>query len=88
MDFVKIIGLVAGSLTTLAFFPQVWRTWRTRQTRSLSLAWLLLFTTGVVLWLVYGVVNDDLPLVLANAVTLLLTLCLLVMKLRGGRASG
>jgi MtN3 and saliva related transmembrane protein len=85
MDSVQLIGLVAGSLTTLAFFPQVLRTWRSRQTRGLSLTWLLLFTTGVLLWLVYGLVIDDLPVIVANAVTLVLTLCLLGMKLRGLR---
>lgn len=81
MDTPQIIGLVAGTLTTLAFVPQVWRTWRTRQTRSLSLAWLLLFSAGLSLWLTYGVLSDDLPVILANGITLLLCLCLLVLKL-------
>ena len=81
MDTPEFIGLVAGTLTTLAFLPQVWRTWRTRQTRSLSLAWLVLFSLGISLWLVYGLLSDDLPVILANGVTLLLCLCLLVLKL-------
>lgn len=81
MDITQIIGLAAGTLTTLAFLPQVWRTWRTRQTRSLSLAWLVLFSIGLALWLAYGVINRDLPVILANGITLLLCGCLLVLKL-------
>lgn len=85
MESAQIIGLVAGTLTTLAFVPQVWMTWRTRQTRGLSLAWLLFFSTGVSLWLTYGLLHGDLPIILANGFTLGLCLCLLAMKLRARR---
>ena len=74
------IGIVAGTLTTIAFVPQVLRVWRTRTARDLSLATFAIFTTGVGLWLVYGVMIASLPVILANAVTLLLAGAILVMK--------
>ena len=75
------IGLVAGVLTTLAFVPQVIRVWRTRSARDLSLASFAIFTAGVALWLLYGVAIDALPVIVANAVTLVLAAAILVMKL-------
>jgi MtN3 and saliva related transmembrane protein len=81
MDTAQLIGLLAGTLTTLAFLPQVWHVWRTRQTRGLSLTWLLSFSLGLALWLTYGLLSDDLPVILANGITLLLCFCLIVLKL-------
>lgn len=78
---VDLIGSIAGVLTTLAFVPQVARTWRTRSARDLSLAWLVVFIAGVALWLVYGLVLASWPLIMANGVTLALVLMLLWMKL-------
>lgn len=79
-----LIGLAAGVLTTVAFVPQVLKVWRTRSARDLSLAMYLVFTTGVALWLLYGILIDSRPLVVANAVTFVLALFILVMKLRHG----
>ncbi|MDX1546673.1 MAG: SemiSWEET transporter [Rhodothermales bacterium] len=70
MTFVTIIGLVAGALTTLAFLPQVVKTWRVKSSEDLSLGTFALIFTGVALWLVYGLLTDDLPIILANVVTL------------------
>lgn len=75
------IGIVAGVLTTLAFVPQVIRVWRTRSARDLSLASFAIFTAGVALWLLYGVAIDALPVIVANAATLVLAAAILVMKL-------
>lgn len=79
---VTLIGLVATACTALAFLPQVIKTWRTRSTGDLSLPMFLLMTFGVFLWLVYGVVLRDLPLIIGNAVTLLLSGSILFCKLR------
>ncbi|MDO9472366.1 MAG: SemiSWEET transporter [Caulobacter sp.] len=79
---VTLIGLVAAACTALAFLPQVIKTWRTRSTGDLSLPMFLLMTFGVFLWLVYGVVLRDLPLIIGNAVTLLLSGSILFCKLR------
>lgn len=77
----QTIGLLAGSLTTLAFLPQVWQTYRSRQVRDLSFAWVFTFTLGVSLWLAYGLMLGELPVILANVVTLVLVAALLGMKL-------
>jgi len=77
-----LIGYVAASLTTLSFLPQALHTFRTRDVRGISLGMYALFTTGVALWLVYGLLLAAWPIVVANAVTLVLALAILVMKLR------
>ncbi len=85
MDFFSadVIGSAAGTLTTVAFIPQVVRAWKTGSVEDLSLWMLLAFTTGVGLWAVYGVVTDAVPLIITNALTFVLAMTLLVMKLRG-----
>ena len=82
MDTSTVLGIVAGSLTTLAFIPQVVKIWRTRSTHDISLGMFLLFSTGLVLWLVYGVLTGSWPIIIANAVTLVLALTILYFKLR------
>jgi MtN3 and saliva related transmembrane protein len=77
-----LIGYFAATLTTVSFVPQVWLIWRTRCVDGVSLAMYALFTTGIALWLVYGLLTEAGPLVAANAVTLLLSLSILLLKLR------
>ena len=79
---VDALGLVAGCLTTAAFVPQVVQVVRSRSARDVSLATFALFSAGVALWLVYGVVLGAVPVILANAVTLVLSVAILVCKLR------
>ena len=86
MTAADAIGLAAGVLTTLAFVPQVIRVWRTRSARDLSLASFAIFTVGVALWLAYGIAIGALPVIVANAVTLVLAGAILVMKLVFDRA--
>ena len=81
---VDLIGAVAGTLSTVAFVPQVWRIWRTRHARDLSLPMYLIFTTGVALWFVYGLLLGALPIIVCNGLTLLLAGTVLAMKLRFG----
>jgi MtN3 and saliva related transmembrane protein len=81
MDWINLLGLAAGTCTTLAFLPQVIRTWRLRSARDLSLEWLVTFILGVSLWLLYGCLIGSLPVILANAITLMLTLIILRFKL-------
>lgn len=82
MNFERAIGLSAAALTTIAFLPQVIRSWRTRDTRAISLPMYSIFTLGIALWLVYGVLLHDLPITLANSVTLILALTVLMLKIR------
>jgi len=84
MNFVTTLGLAAGALTTLAFVPQVVRAWRTRCTRDVSLSMLLALVAGVALWIVYGVLTASLPVVIANALTLMLVAAILVAKAKYG----
>ncbi len=77
-----MIGYVGAFLTTLAFVPQAWLVLRTRNTQGISLTMYAMFTTGVAAWLVYGILEGALPVILANAVTFVLALCILVMKAR------
>jgi len=81
---VTLLGFVAATLTTLAFLPQVVRTWRTRSTKDISLGMFLVLVVGIVLWLVYGFLMMDLPLMAANGVTLVLAGTILFFKLRHG----
>jgi MtN3 and saliva related transmembrane protein len=75
-----ILGLIAGTCTTLSFLPQVIRTMRTRHARDLSAAWLLIFGLGTALWLTYGLLKSDISIALANGVTFGLVMVLIVAK--------
>jgi MtN3 and saliva related transmembrane protein len=82
MTSTDILGLVATCFTTSSFVPQVWRTWKTRDVSGISLATYLVITVGLALWLVYGFVRGDLPLIVANSVMVILTGSITVMKLK------
>ena len=77
-----IIGMIAGTLTTIAFVPQVVKTWRSKSTEDISYGMFILFSLGLVLWLVYGIVIDALPIIISNTITLALALVILGLKFR------
>lgn len=77
-----LIGLLAGLLTSVAALPQVIKTWRSRHARDLSIWQPLLLSVGVALWLIYGMLIDDTPLILANITPLICNLLLTAMKIR------
>ena len=79
-----MIGLLAATCTTVSFMPQVVRAWRTRSTQDISAWMFVLLVTGNALWLVYGTLIGDLPLVAANVITLALVGTILALKLRHG----
>lgn len=78
----ELIGYLAAFLTTCSFVPQAWLTFRTRDVSGISLGMYSVFTTGVALWLLYGLLLGAWPIVAANAITLALAVAILVMKLR------
>jgi MtN3 and saliva related transmembrane protein len=78
------IGYAAAVLTTAAFFPQVLKSFRSRETNHISLGMYVLLCSGIILWLIYGLMLDALPIILANIVTLILAGAILFMKLRNG----
>ena len=86
MNLTDLIGTLAAVLTTISFLPQALHTFRTKDVRGISLGMYSAFTLGVALWLVYGLLLGAWPVVVANAITLLLALAILTMKLRFGRS--
>ncbi len=82
MQLIDSIGTIAACLTTASFVPQVWHTLRTRDVSGISLGMYSLFTAGVALWLVYGILLMAWPIIIANVITTTLALMILVMKLR------
>ena len=84
MDGSMILGLTAGTLTTVAFIPQLIKAWTSKSTGDLSWGMVITFSTGVLLWLIYGIWIDSLPVILANAVTLLLQLGIIALKIKYG----
>lgn len=84
MDMTDLIGLSAGFLTTIAFVPQVARIWKTKSAKDVSLPTFIAFTIGVGLWLAYGIAKQEPPLIVWNAVTLVLAGAILAMKMKFG----
>lgn len=79
-----LLGVAAAALTTFANVPQVLKAWRTKDTKDLSLAMTVILTSGLILWVIYGLLRSDYVIVLANAIAALLALTLTVLKLRHG----
>ena len=82
MSLIDWVGSLAALLTTASFVPQAWQTFRTRDVSGISLSMYSLFTIGVALWLVYGLLVQSWPIVIANAITTSLALVILYMKFR------
>ena len=76
-----LVGTAAGILTTLAFIPQLVKTWRSQSADDVSLVMFLLFSTGVVLWIVYGVQMQSLPIIAFNGITLGLSVTMIFFKI-------
>lgn len=81
---IEILGLTAGSLTTIAFLPQLIQTWKSKSAKDISLGMFLLFTGGIILWLIYGIFMKDMPIILANSLTLVLASMILFFKIKYG----
>jgi MtN3 and saliva related transmembrane protein len=82
MNSLDLLGLIATCFTTSSFVPQVWRIWKTRDVASISLPTYIIITIGLVLWLAYGVLKADMPLIVANGMMVMLTGAIAVMKIR------
>ncbi|MFN5609808.1 MAG: SemiSWEET family sugar transporter [Holosporales bacterium] len=82
MSVTELIGYAAGTLTAVAFAPQVLKAWRSRDTSALSVGTLAIYVTGIIGWFVYGLLLDSLPIILSNFVSLILASALLIAKLR------
>ena len=82
MNYVEVIGFAAGIGTTIAFLPQVIKIWKTKSTKDISLIMFVVFSIGVFLWLVYGILIDSIPVIIANFITFILTFIILIFKVR------
>lgn len=81
-DYITILGITAGVLTTIAYLPQLVKTWQSKSAGDISWSMLIILCTGIILWLVYGALVQDIPILLANIVTLVLASVILVLKIR------
>jgi len=81
LEFKTIIGLIAASLTTIAFLPQVIKAYKYKQTKDISLVMYIIFVLGIISWLAYGILINDLPIIMANTISLILTSTILILKL-------
>lgn len=77
-----MIGLIAGTLTTISFIPQVHKSFKTKGVKDFSWLYLLIFGTGVFFWFIYGLSLNSIPIILANIVTFILVLSLVFMKVK------
>jgi MtN3 and saliva related transmembrane protein len=82
LESANTIGLLAGTLTTISFVPQVIKIWKTKHARDLSLGMFAIFSSGVLLWLWYGIAIGATPIIVANAVTLGLSLTILAFRIK------
>jgi MtN3 and saliva related transmembrane protein len=88
MQASDVLGYLAATLTTVSFVPQAWRTFRTKDVSGISLKMYSLFTVGVAVWLAYSIVLGEVPMIIANATTLLVAIPVLVMRIRYARKAG
>ena len=86
--WVEYTGFVAAFCTTTAFVPQLWRVLKLKSARDISLGTFLLFSTGVFLWLIYGIYAGSKPVMVSNGCTLVLSLSILYLKLKYDRNAG
>jgi MtN3 and saliva related transmembrane protein len=84
MDSVSLLGIAAGTLTTISFLPQVMKTWRSKSAKDFSFWMLGAFTSGVLLWVIYGFSIGSLPIIATNLATLALATSLVGMKIKFG----
>lgn len=82
MNTFEILGMLAAIITTAAFLPQVYKTWKTKDTKSLSLTMYFSFFIGVSLWVVYGFYLNSFPMIIANIITAFSALALIGLKLK------
>jgi MtN3 and saliva related transmembrane protein len=83
-DYISLLGYLAGALTSVALLPQVIKIYKSRSARDISTVMFIIFCTGIILWIIYGFAIDSLPVILANSVSLSLSLIILLLKFKYG----
>ena len=84
MDRITLLGLLAAACTTFAFFPQAYKIYKTKHTQDLSIPMYVIFSIGVLLWLIYGIIINNLPVIMANGVTFVMCVYILTMIIKNG----
>ncbi len=82
MIIVDILGYIAGTLTTVAFLPQLVKILKNKSAKDISLVTFLVFTTGIFTWLLYGIFTTNLPIIFANSITLVTAILILILKIK------
>jgi MtN3 and saliva related transmembrane protein len=82
MDYVTLMGLVAATLTVIAFFPQLMKVWKTKSTKDISLGMFSIFSFAVFLWFLYGILISNLPVIIANFLVFVQAFAILVFKVK------
>ncbi len=85
MNWINVIGILAGSFTTLAVIPQIYKSWKSGEAGNVSLKMYIVLLTGLLLWFFYGVGINDLPIMIFNGIAFLLNLSMLFLILKHGR---
>lgn len=85
MNELDILGLIATCFSTSSFIPQIWRTWKTHDVSGISLPTYIILTTALALWLLYGILKGDVPLIAANAIMIVLSSIIAAMKIVFGK---
>jgi MtN3 and saliva related transmembrane protein len=82
MDIYEVLGFLAAILTTISFLPQVIKIYKSKETKSISFAMYVVLSLGILMWLVYGIHLKSMPMIIANTITLILTIYILFMKIK------
>lgn len=78
---IELVGGIAGALTTIAFFPQAYKVFKTKDTQAISLRMFIVLVLGLVMWTIYGIMLKQIPVIIPNITTLLLAIYILIMKI-------
>ena len=80
-NYIDLFGFLAALLTTIAFVPQLYKTWKTKAADDVSLIMLILFITGLVFWIIYGLKINSIPILVANIITFIFNFSILILKI-------
>tara|TARA_Y100001968_G_scaffold144003_1_gene131523 strand:+ start:638 stop:913 length:276 start_codon:yes stop_codon:yes gene_type:complete len=80
-NYIDLFGFLAALLTTIAFLPQLYKTWQTKSAEDVSLIMLILFITGLICWIIYGIKINSIPILVANVITFVFNFSILILKI-------
>ncbi len=78
MDWIKILGLLAGFCTTISVIPQLYKTWKTKEVKDISIGMFSVLTFGLILWIIYGVSKSDIPIIVTNGISTTFNLLMVI----------